>query len=269
MPVTTGDMSHLNSLVRSTTLTTPNIGGGVDVASPVGYVVPGDILLTLPSGASDVTQYSKSFVKNTHATDSAFSVIFYIANAIDDHATAQIIYATSSSVNDDNTKVLRLIGDDNTGTPQKIDILLNGTTTVNSAVQFDPLRRIEVREATYSGLTWTGTGALTALEGNLTLLAGAVEIAVIPAGLKSGTAEVALGVENTLDGTSTTVLPTTAPAGISFFKVRTKATGLSAMSGGTMASGTSQGLWWKQIITTNTKGSEAIEVALAVKFEAS
>lgn len=270
MPVTTGNMSHLNCLVRATTLTTPDIGGGIDVSSPVGYVIPGDILLTLPSGVSDVTQYSKSFVKNTHGTDSAYSVIFYLANSIDDHVTAEIIYATSTSVNDDATKVLRLIGDDNTGTPQKIDILLNGTSTVNSSVQFNPLRRIEVREAVYdSGPTWIGVGALTALEGNLTLLAGAVEIAVIPAGLDSGTAEVSIGIEATLNGTTTTALPTTAPASISFFKPRTVGAGLSAMSGGTVAAGSAQGIWWKQVITENTKGSEAIKVALAVKFEAS
>lgn len=270
MPVTTGNVAHLNCLVRAVSLTTPNIGGGIDVTSPVGYVIPGDVLLTLPSGASDVTQYSKSFVKNTHGTDSAFSVLFFIANSIDDHATSEIIYATSSSVNDDDTKVLRLIGDDSSGNPQKVDILLNGTTEVNSGVQFNPLRRVEVREAIYdSGPSWVGTGALTNLEGNLTIEAGAVEIAVIPAGWDSGTAEVKFGVENTLNGTTTTSNATTAPSGISFFKPRRVEDGISAMSGGTIAAGSAQGLWWQQVITTNTKGSEAVKVALAVKFEAS
>lgn len=270
MPVTTGNLVHLNCLVRAVSLTTANIGGGVDVSSPVGYAIPGDVFLTLPSGATDVVQYAKSFVKNTHATDSAFSVLFYIANSIDDHVTAQVIYTASSSINEDNTKVLRLIGDDSLGNPQKIDILLNGTTEVGSGVQFNPLRRVEIREAIYDLVpAWVGVGALTDLEGNLTLKAGAVEIAVLPAGWDSGTAEVKLGIENTLNGTSTTANASTAPASISFFKPRRLEDALSAMSGGTVPADSSQGIWWQQINTTETKGSESIKVALAVKFEAS
>ena len=266
MPVTIGNMKHFNCLVPATTLTTSNIGGGIDVTSAVGYVVPGDIFFTIASDGTTITRYSKTFVQNDHATDSAYAVRFYLDNAIDDHATAQIIYATSDSALDDDTKVLRLIGDDNTGAPQKIDILLNGTTSVNSAVQFDPLRRIEIREATYSGLTWTGAGALTELDGNLTVLAGAVEIAVIGAGLTSGSAEVYIGVEGVLDGTTTTALPTTAPSGISFFKPRTLAAAISAI-GGTIAAGVAQGIWWKQVLTPNTKGSEAIQDSLMVTVD--
>lgn len=267
MPVTIGNMKHFNSLVRATTLTTPNIGGGIDVASPVGYVVPGDVFFTLSSDGTTITRYSKTFVKNDHATDSAYLVRFYLDNAIDDHATAEIIYATSDNALDDDTKVLRLIGDDNTGAPQKIDILLNGTTTVNSSVQFDPLRRIEIREAIYDGTpTWIGTGALTNLDGNLTIKAGAVEIALIAAGLNSGSAEVSIGVEGVLDGTTTTALPTTAPSGISFFKPRTLAAAITAI-GGTVAAGSAQGIWWKQVITPNTKGSEAIQDSLMVTVD--
>lgn len=266
MPVTIGNMKHFNSLVRATTLTTPNIGGGIDTGSPVGYVVPGDVFFTIASDGTTITRYSKTFVQNDHASASAYAVRFHLDNAIDDHATAQIIYATSSSASDDSTKVLRMIGNDNTGSPQKIDILLNGTTTVNSAVQFYPLRRIEIREATYSGLTWTGAGAMTTLAGNLTILAGAVEIAVIGAGLTSGSAEVYIGVEGVLNGTTITALPTTAPTGISFFKPRTLATALSAI-GGTIASLSAQGIWWKQVITPNTKGSEAIQDSLTVTVD--
>jgi len=267
MPVTIGNMKHFNSLVRATTLTTANIGGGIDTGSPVGYAVPGDVFFTLSSDGTTITRYSKTFVKNDHATDSAYLVRFYLDNAIDDHATDEIIYAVSNNALDDDTKVLRLIGDDSAGSPQKIDILLNGTTEVNSSVQFGPLRRVEVREAIYdSGPTWVGVGALTTLDGDLTVKAGAVEIAVIGAGLNSGSAEVYIGVEGVLGGTTTTALPTTAPSGISFFKPRTLAAAITAI-GGTIAAGSAQGIWWKQVLTPSTKGSEAIQDSLMVTVD--
>lgn len=263
MPVTTGDFAHVKAATMATDFSTANVGG-TKTATAISAALAGDIFFTMASNLSgDGTrnQYSKSFVRNNHASDSGYSCKFFLENALDNVSGNQIINIVSDSASDGNTKKVRILGYDTSGDPLQVEVTLNGTTPVSTgSTQFSDVHRIELRLV--SG------GALTNAAGNLQFKHNTTEIGYIPAGLNSATAEVKIGVALAMDDSVTIANAGTAPTSVSFFKPRILADALGAQNGGVIPFGQGQGLWWLLAVKEMTKPSSLCTSSLMFSVQA-
>lgn len=230
MPVAVGDLKLYQATTMAASFSTSNVGGGASVTQITGGSI-GEMFFSMPSnlfgGAGGTkTQYTNVKAKNTHSTDSLESGMLYAANSLDDNTAAGAVKVSSSSVDDDATKYVRVIGLDNGGssTPQTDDITMNGTIEVTGVKTFKTsgVCVCEVRATT--------GGALIAADDDITIKVGTQTLGIIPRGRKTAIAFFSFGIDGSLNTSGTIADAGTAPSGITFTKPRTAAaaTGLPA-----------------------------------------
>jgi hypothetical protein len=243
MSVQPGDIKHYKS--ASNPANDDDTVGGAISASEVGGTI-GEIfhVRTAPAGEEGETlyQYKKSFVANDNADTDLTNAVLFLANALDDVGAEGegLVSATSTSADDDDTKYIRVIGEDDEDDVITEEIALDGTDEVTGASTFYKVFWVELR--------LVSSGALTTAAGDISIEVDGVEIGIIPAGQNCALGIVGIGLEDSLDDTNTTANAVTAPGGISFSKPRTAGTGLAVVNSGELSYGSAQGVWWKQAV---------------------
>ena len=256
MSVTTADIKHYQAQTMAANFTTSNIGGAINTGAQIQGAVLSEALFTMssaPAGGGSKVQYSSTHIKNTNATDALTSAKAWMANSLDDVASAGTASFASSSVSDDSTRKVRILGLDDDGVPTQEEVTLNGTSSATSLTSWSAIHRVELRLV--SG------GTLVNAAGDITVTRGA-ELGVIPAGYWSATAEVQFGVEATLGTSTTTADAATAPGGISFAKPRTEAGATALANSGLLAAGATQQVWWRWTLAEQARPSADIQVVL-------
>jgi hypothetical protein len=256
MSVTAADIKHYKSTTMAADFTTSNIGGAPNTGAQIQGAVLSEVLYTMASataGGGAKVQYSSTHVKNTNATDALTSAKVWLANGLDDVASAGTASFASSSASDDSTRKVRILGLDDDGVPTQEEVTLNGTATATSLTSWSVIHRVELRLV--SG------GTLVNSDGDITITRGSA-LGVIPAGYWSATAEVQFGVEATLGTSTTTADAATAPGGISFAKPRTEAGAASLANSGTVAAAATQQVWWQWTMAEQAKPSADVQVVL-------
>lgn len=261
MPVSSSDMKAYLPATVASSFSTASVGGAISATEFNGNV--GQLLFTAAaeaSGGSDVTQYAKFFIKNTHSTDPINSYVIWVANSLDEITSASTVSLVSDNASDDSTTTAVVRGFSSGGSPQTESVPLNGTTTVTTTNTF--LGNVRVY------LTNTSTGALKAAVGEVTV-SDSSTIGVIPAGHRSATGEVEIGIESTLGGSTTIALPNVAPSGVTFSRPRTEAGGITVDGGtGTLEAGETQAVWIKLTLADGTLPSTSVDFILRGKGDA-
>lgn len=210
---------------------------------------------SLGAGGGDRVQYAKFGDRNTNATDSVTAYGVYIENALDGLASATTIAIVSSSASDGTAYKARITGKNALGSPVQEEVTLSGTSSVYTTLTFVGKVRVEMRDAVY--------GTLAVANGNLTISSASGEIGMIPAGMSTATNEFDIGLEATLDGTTTIATPMTAPAGVTFSRPRTQATRLIVDGGaGILGPGEAQGIWGRWVLPELMQPSGVIQQSI-------
>lgn len=255
MAVTANDIKGYKAATMGATLTSPSpIGGGISANEFTGASI-GELLFKMTSSGSAQTQYEPFHIKNTHATDSLQSAVVYLKNALSalgSNGTASVV---SSSSSDNNSLKVKLIGLDASSNWQTEEITLNGTTTVNGTATWSVIERAELRNVS--------SNALTNATGDITISRGST-IGIIPSGYQSATAEIEIGLEGSLNTSTTTTNAGTAPTGITFSRPRTAATGISIANAGTLPAGSNQQGWLKWTLRAGALPSSDIQSLITV-----
>lgn len=234
-----------------TSFATANVGG-----AKTSTVISGGTLGAVhfsmdsqPSGGGDLLQYAKLFGYNANtSSQSIYNCVFWMRNSLDDLLANGELQLVSSNAADNSSKKVRISGYDDTGAAVQEEVPLNGTTPVSSTTIWSSIHRLELRLSSGSALT-SATGNITATNAN-----GPTVIGIIPQGKNSATAEISIGVDSTLDGTTSIATAAVAPSGVTFFKPRTFASGLAAI-GGTIAAGVGQPIWSRYRLKERAKPS--------------
>lgn len=262
MPIVQADLVLVLPSVVATSFSTANIGGAKTTTEITGGSI-GEVLFTMPANAGSggtKTQYGKLFYKNKHATLPLTSAKIWMANACDQGASGYVTQAVSSNASDNSTKKLRVIANDNAGSPAPAqdEIQMNGTTTVTGSIQMTTRCVAELRENN-SG------SALTPAAGDISIIVNGVTVGIIPAGAYSCVFEIDAGLQNALDDTATTSNAQTAPAGITFTRPRNEAGGLAVANSGSLTAGSGQGIWLRWQSLQDRKPSSDVEIHLTIK----
>lgn len=216
--------------------------GGAKTATEITGSVEGEVFPNWPAepaDGDDKTRYQKIFLKNSHATDEATDVSFYLPGALDTSASAGKIKAVSSSADDDDsTKLYIIMMVDGDWTYE--NLTLDGTDEVEGSktVDLGSYLRIELRNVSDS--------LQVAAHGDITIKQNDVVLGVIPAGYFHALHEFQIGAEGSLNDSTTIANTLTAPGGIAFSKPRTEGTAIAAFDD--MAAGDGQGIWVKWVI---------------------
>lgn len=256
MPIVAADLALYLPTTLATSLTAPtNIGGAASGTKITGSSI-GEVLFAMSAntyGGATKTQYGKLFQANDHATIDLTSAVLWLDNGMDDSAGGYVTTAVSTSEEDGSNVTLRVIGETVSADAQD-DFALNGTSTATGSVTFAERWVCELRD--------TDTGALTPAVGTISIKENGVTIAVMHPGQSTVTAEITFGKAATLGDTATTTDASTAPAGISFAKPRTAATGTAVANSGTLTASTKQGIWLKWECADGRRASADVEIYL-------
>lgn len=238
MSVIASDIIHYNSL-NVPNDDTSTVGGAIDTSSEIGIdptdFIPGYLEI---SQSDDVTWYYKSFIYNSNVTDTAQQTSIYISNGLLDVPSNNLVAIYSSSAYDSDSYTVRIIGTNSLGTLVEESVALDGVNTVYSINTYTYVHRVEkhLLASPYS---------LSNASGNITINCG-IDIGIIPIGFNTATNEVSIGLEATLDGTSSIANRLTAPGGISFTKPNILADALLFNgTNGDVPSLSAQGIWTK------------------------
>ena len=269
MAVSYTDLKLFQASVMPVDFTTANIGGGIGTVQITGASI-GEVHFPMTSpgvGQGDSIQYSKFFLKNDHATDTANGVKIWIVNLLLDMPAQDYVTLEGASA-EPNVKA-RFLGLDPAGAPLTSEIALNATS-VTTLDQFAAggLLRVELRDAT--------TGALVPATEDKTIKQGANVLGIIPGpvasigapGRHSATAEISIGLEAALNDTNTTSNASTPPTGIVFSKPNSLSTALNVGGGGSIGPQSAQGIWSKLLVKEQAPTSPDVEVVVGVRIVA-
>lgn len=226
MPVSPSDIRHYRAQLHPADDTSP-VGGAVTPVEITG-ALSGEVIPdgSLVIGVSEQIVYYKTFVKNTHNTDTLLGAGVYVPNALPDTlpGTGPIRLAATAA---DAGKVVRLHGLVG-GAPATEQVTL-ASTPVDSVNSFSELWRAEL------------AGGLTASADIQIRYAPTDEIlGHIPAGSRSATAEVDIAVEAAPGGNTTSVDRRTAPPGLTFSRPSDSG---GALSMGDIGPGVAWAIW--------------------------
>lgn len=252
-----GDIKLYQATTMPTTLATTSVGGAISATEITNGTI-GEVHFTMASailGGGAKTQYSKFFTKNTHASEDLAAAKVYCPNLLDDSPSGNhAIVIRPSSSSDDTTYMNRLIGFDASGDPLVEDVACNGDADVTSSGLFSKLCAVESRLVSSSALVASNSDRIIKKNGTT--------LGKVPETFSSATAEIAIGLEATLNDTATTTDAATAPSGITFSKPKDYAGGI-AVATGTLTHGDKQGIWSKWVVDERRSSSPDLEVGVA------
>lgn len=260
MSLTTNDIKAYQATTMPTSLSTTNVGGAINTSAEITNGTIGEVLPSLASslsGGGDKTIYSKWFLKNVSATDDLPNAKIFVENLLDDGPTGNHnITIRPSGAGDDSTRVAKVIGFDSSGDPLTENLPLNGDNDVTTVGQFSKLVCVESRLASGGALVRTVT--------QWTIKKSTTVVGYAPASSYGATSEVSIGLEASLNGSSTTTNATTAPSGVTFSKPKAYADGL-AVATGTLTHGDAQAIWEKWINPERRATSPDFELVCSIQ----
>lgn len=214
------------------------------------------------SGGSTRYQYQKSFIKNTHATDSLTSGKVYLENGLIDPAANGTATVQITDSTDATDTTIRLIGRDTSQAPQTEDIAVDAAVT-----------EVTGSKSWYGGaggiigalVLTTSTGALKELANTYCTIKRSATLGIIPVGCHSAVGFVDIGVVGTLNDTGEATNRITTPAGISFSRPVIEGNALSFAD--TLGAGDKQGVWAKETLYAGMTNMSDFEVVLKVTGE--
>lgn len=243
-----------------TALTTTSVGGAKTTnwitAGSIGEVFPSLPSALLAGGTTTI--YSKYFYVNTNASDDLPDAFIWIPNAFDQPGPVgnQTMSFASDDADDDADFEAWTLGYDPSGDPIAYAEELDGTSTVTTAQTFSARHEFQARNSS--------SGALTALNGNVSLTANATLIGYLPKDFYSATGTVTIWLAASLNDTATIADASTAPGGSSFTRPRTFAGGL-AVAGGDLTADDGQGIWTKWELPERQYPSPDCQVVTAIQ----
>lgn len=251
----------------ATSFLTSTVGGDISATQITGSSV-GEWFFTMAAeaaGGSNVIQYSKVCALNDHGTDTASGVKIYLRGALDNWPSTAAATLTSSAAQ--ATQKARFIGFDSAGDAYQEEVVLNATTnTTTEQFLSANMDRVEIRN--------TSSGALEEAIEEYTIKAGATTVGVVPGpsgdfdGRWSAAADLDIGLEPAVDGTTTIATADVAPSGVTFSRPRTLAGALS-VPGGELAAGEFIGIWGKWTLKPGSLPSSDLQDVIAMRITAS
>lgn len=235
--------------------------GGAKTATNATTSAADEVLFSTPSGAlggSNVVQYAKVFLANTHGADAATSVGAWIANSLDTPAASAAIKLVSSSASDSTSYSVRIRGYNASGVLINELRAMNGTTEVTSVLDYSVTSS---RNVTLEFLDSAGDRAANV--GDVTVTHDVTVIGIIPAGCGFACTGLAIGVEATVDDTATITDASTAPSGVTFSQPNADADKILVDGGsGDLLAGEAQGYWVRWTLTPGQAAVSDVIVAL-------
>lgn len=247
MAVSASDMKWRKPTTVATSFSTASVGGAKTSTNMVSGTVDEVFFSTNAeeSGGSNVVQYAKVFLANTHATDAASTVGAWVANALDTPGAAAVLKFASSSASDSSSYKIRIKGYNSSGVLITEDRTLNGTTQVTSSLTYSVT---SARNVTCEYLN--SSDARTNATGTITVTHGSTDIGTIPAGSSFAATGMAIGRTASVDDTQTIADASTAPSGVSFSVANASGDKVLADAGsGDLAAGEAQGYWLRLTLT--------------------
>lgn len=247
MPVANTDMKWRKPTTIATSFSTADVGGAKTATNLTSATLDELIFSTAAaeSGGSNVVQYAKIFLANTHATDAATDVGVWIANSLDTPAADAVVKFVSSSASDSSSYKIRIKGYDASGVVINEYRTLNGTTEVTSSLTYSvtTARNLTVEYVNSSNVRTAATGTITVTHGSTI-------IGYIPATCSFAATGIAIGRTASVDDSQTTALASTAPSGITFTAPNLDAEKILVDAGsGDLAAGEAQGYWIRVTLT--------------------
>jgi hypothetical protein len=232
------------------------LGGGIDTGNQIQGNTTGELFtkrLADAYGGSDVEAFTKCFVKNAHASDTAYNLVAWLANGCILPVAEGAFSFVSTSASDDATKYIHAIFEKTDGTYDTEDIALNGTSVVNGASLCGAGANVkfELRLDSDDSLT-TAAGIISCNRGIL--------LGVIPAGYKTADSHILMAMASAINDTDTTTDRLTAPTGPVFTRPNTQASGLPFADD--LAAGDAQGIWLKQVLPDGAISSPELQCVI-------
>lgn len=234
MPVAASDLRHYRAQYHPADDT--SVVGGARSGLVITGVSSGEVIPdgSVVIGNSDVVVYYKTFVRNEHGSLALLSPRLWIANALPDTlpGTGRVRLAAGPQ---DAGKTVRLVGISGGAITSETVQLVNGT--VDSALQYSALVRAEIQDASAAQdvqIRYAPTDAV---------------VGVIPAGSRSASAEVDVGVAAAPDDSQTSPNRLTAPSGVTFSRPASPGAGVAI---GNLGPGVAWGVWRRYRFRANS-----------------
>lgn len=257
MSVVSSDIKQYQATTMPASLATTSVGGAINTGAQITGGTIGEIFFAMGSattGGGTKTQYAKTFVKNTNGSDNLEQAGIYLVNSLTQVAGNHTVSFASSSASDGATKKVKIIGLNASSAVQQEELALNGTSTVTSVSTWSAIHRVTVHLVSDS--------TLVAATGTITVTKNATTMGVVPAAYYSATAEVAIWLEGSLNGTTTTTDAATAPGGSSFSAPNTLGSALAVANSQVLTAGASQPVWWRLQIAEGQYPSPDVQIVL-------
>lgn len=218
MPVSNGNLLFCKAATMAVDFSTPTIGGAKNVSAVITGGTPGEVFFTMNSletGGGSLIQGSKTFMFNSHTTDSVAMAGAYWENVCVQITANGHIAFQSTSNSDNSTREIYVMGYDVSGLPQSESVTLNGTSLVYTLGNYSKAHRGELHLV---------AGGLTVAIGNISAIdAAPVQMGTMVAGLFGITWEVDFLLGTSIDDSITAADAAHPPAG-SYIKPNTLAT---------------------------------------------
>lgn len=229
-------------------------GGALDTTSEITGTIKNEVWNTMvyeASTGSDVVWYYAIGIKNLHSSLTYQTPKFWMKNGLVDSTSDGAVSVMSQSSVDDNTKKVRVYGDDTNGNAISDDITLsaNSTSTGTKTFKAGTIDKVELLDATTEALVTAGADIK---------LSRGTDLGIIPAGFDFATREVrfALATDGTniaLNTSETITNRLTAPLNFSPSTWSDANTESNAVSGVDIPAGSYQIIWFK---ITGRKGRQ-------------
>lgn len=258
------DLQLFKALTMATGWGTTDIGGGRSTSQITASTI-GEVFFSMAAnlaGGGDLLQHQKVHWWNDHASDPFEQAVVYGENFIDDLPSSGQLTVRGTSVSQGATYKNVLLGFDGS-TSQSEDVVMDGTNSVASLLDWTALRRAEHR--------LTGSGSLTPSISTVDFLRLSTEIANMLLGYWSITGEVGIWLPATLDDTGTNGSGNNAavpPGSSTFTRPRLPADGLAVANGQILTAQHSQGAWLVLEVLEDSKPSRDCQVGLALYGQA-
>ena len=216
------------------------LGGAINTANQItdwqmGKLITSPIFSN-PDGGAEKEYFGKCHIKNINATYDLLDSVIWIDNILTDPSATGTLKITTTGVGDNDTKYCRIIGEDNGGTPTFENVILPATPgDVYSTTQWLLNRRLVVE------LRSVADNSLTLSSSDIYIIRGTV-LGKIPEGRYDASGRIDIGVEATLNDSTTTINRLTAPSGITFYRAN-ESNALSVANSGVLTAGAYQSVW--------------------------
>lgn len=220
---------------------TGTLGGAIDTANQITAEQTGKVFVSPvyanADGGAEKYYYGKVHFKNTNGSIDLTNATVWVKNILQDPASTGVIGIVTTAAGDDDTKYVRIYGENAAGTPTYEDVVLPSTPgTTYSTTQFLLSRRIAVE------LRLVADDTLTTAAGDITIMRATTTLGVIPQGYYNATGRIDIGIASTLNDTATATNRLTAPGGISFSRADSS-NALAVANSGVLTHGTNQAVW--------------------------